>query len=182
MVIGLPDIQVERDGVCKGCAHGKNGKGSFTSNDNRSKGILDIIHSDVCEQMTVQSLSNSIYYILFRDDYSRKTWIYFLKTKDDVFNKFQEFKALVENLSERKIKILRSDNGGEYTSKEFKYFCREVGIKREITTPYNPQHNGVAKRKNISIVEATKAMIHDQGLLLRRPRRYKIIIIVICIE
>jgi transposase InsO family protein len=87
-----------------------------------------------------------------------------LKAKDEVFNKFQEFKALVENLSGRKIKVLRSDNRGEYTSNEFKDFCREAGIKRELTTPYNPQQNGVAKRKTRSIVEAAKAMIHDQNL------------------
>jgi transposase InsO family protein len=80
---------------------------------------------------------------------------------DEVFNKFQEFKALVENLSERKIKVLIYDNGGEYTSKEFKYFWREVGINIELTTPYNPQQNGVAERKNRSIVEVTKGMIHD---------------------
>ena len=89
--------------------------------------------------MTVPSLGNFVYYVLFIDDYSRKTWIYFLKAKDEVFNKFQEFKALVENLSERKTKVLRSDNGGEYTSNEFKFFCIEAGIKRELTTPYNPQ-------------------------------------------
>jgi transposase InsO family protein len=56
-----------------------------------------------------------------------------------VFSKFKEFKALIENLSEKKIKILRSDNGGEYTSKEFVNFCKDVGIKRELTTPCNPQ-------------------------------------------
>ena len=147
MVTGLLDIQVEHDGVCKGCALGKNVKGSFTSSDSRSKGILDIIHSDVCGQMTVPSLGNFVYYVLFIDDYSRKTWMYFLKTKDDVFNKFQEFKALVENLSERKIKVLRSDNGGEYTSKEFKDFCREAWIKRELTTPYNPHRMGLQKER-----------------------------------
>jgi transposase InsO family protein len=79
-----------------------------------------------------------------------------LKTKDEVFNKFQEFKAFVENLSERKIKVLRSENGGEYTSKDFKDFFQEERIKRELTTPYNPQHNGVAERNNRSIIEATK--------------------------
>jgi hypothetical protein len=89
--------------------------------------------------MTVPSLGNFVYYVLFIDDYSRKTWIYFLKEKDEVFNKFQEFKALVENLSERKIKVLIFENGGEYTSKEFKEFFQEVGIKRELTTPYNLQ-------------------------------------------
>jgi transposase InsO family protein len=87
-----------------------------------------------------------------------------LKTKDEVFSKFKEFKALIENLYERKIKILRSDNGGEYTSKEFVNFCKDVGIKRELTTPYNPQQNGVAEWKNRTILEAVKTMIHDQDL------------------
>jgi transposase InsO family protein len=63
------------------------------------------------------------YYVTFIDDHSRKTWIYFLKTKSEVFKRFQEFKALVENQTRRKIKVLRSDNGGEYTSTEFKNFC-----------------------------------------------------------
>jgi transposase InsO family protein len=81
-----------------------------------------------------------------------------------VFSKIKEFKALIENLSVRKIKILRSDNEGEYTSKEFVNFCRDVGIKRELTTPYNPQQNRVAERKNRTIMEVVKTMIHDQDL------------------
>jgi transposase InsO family protein len=87
-----------------------------------------------------------------------------LKTKDGVLARFQEFKAQVENLTGRKIKVLRSDNGGEYTSKGFSYFCIEARIKREYAVPYNPQQNGVAERKNRTIIEATKAMIHDQSL------------------
>jgi hypothetical protein len=71
---------------------------------------------------------------------------------------------MIENLFEREIKILRSDNGGEYTSKEFVNFCKYVGIKRELTTPYNPQQNGVVERKNKTIMEAVKTMIHDQDL------------------
>jgi hypothetical protein len=90
--------------------------------------------------------------------------IYFLKNKDGVLAKFQEFKAQVKNLTERKIKVLRSGNGGEYTSKEFNNFCIEVGIKREFTVAYNPQQNGVVERKNKTIIEATKAMIHEQSL------------------
>jgi transposase InsO family protein len=100
-------------------------------------------------------------YIMY---HSCKPWLYLLKFKDEVFNKFKEFKALIENLSERKIKIPRSDNGGEYTSKEFVNFCKDVGIKRELITPYNPQQNGVAERKNRTIMEAVKTMIHDQDL------------------
>ena len=69
-----------------------------------------------------------------------------------MFERFKEFKALVENLPEKKIKIMRLDNGGEFTSNEFNDFCKEVGIKRELTIPYNPQQNGVAERKNRSIM------------------------------
>ena len=100
------------------------------------------------------------------DDHSRKTWIYFLKTKEseEVLNKFKEFKAQVDNLSGRRIKILRSDNGGEYTSTKFNDFCKEAGIKRELMIPYNPQQNGVVERKNRIVVEEAKAMIHDQSL------------------
>jgi transposase InsO family protein len=87
-----------------------------------------------------------------------------LNSKDEVLGRFKEFKALVENLTERKIKILRSDNGGEYTSNEFGSFCKYVRINRDLTSPYNPQQNGVEEVKNRTIMEAIKTMIHDQYL------------------
>jgi transposase InsO family protein len=114
--------------------------------------------------MPSTSINGYVYHVSFIDDYSRKTRVYFLKPKEEVFVKFKEFKALLENFSKRKIKILGSDNGGEYTSKEFINFCKHVEIKRELTTPYNPQQNGVAARKNITIMEALKTMIHDQDM------------------
>jgi hypothetical protein len=97
MVTGLPEIQAEPDGVCKGCAQGKKVKHSFPNSDSRAKGVLDIVHSDVCGPISPASLSGYAYYVSFIDDYSRKTWIYLLKAK---FGKFKEFKALVENLIE----------------------------------------------------------------------------------
>jgi hypothetical protein len=145
---------------------GKYAKAPFPASDSRSTGILDLIHSDVSRRMSSPSLSGYLYYVLFIDDYSRKTWIYFLKTKGEVFMRFQEFKALVENQTGKKIRCLRSDNGGEYTSNDFDDYCAREGIRREMTVAYNPQQNGVAERKNISIVGAARAMIHDQGLPL----------------
>jgi transposase InsO family protein len=114
--------------------------------------------------MPSTSISGYVYYVSFIDDYSRKTCVYLLKSKYGVFSKFKEFKALVEILSERKIKLLRLDNGGEDTSEEFANFCKDAEIKRELTTPYNPQQNSVAERKNRTIMEAVKTMIHDQDL------------------
>ena len=102
--------------------------------------------------------------MLFVDDFSHKTWIYFLK-KDEIFPWFCAFKSLVENQTRKKIKILRIDNGVEYESNEFNDYCREAGIKRETTTAYTPKQNGVAERKNRSIIEATRAMVHNQGQL-----------------
>ena len=98
--------------------------------------------------MTLKSLGGHLYYVKFIDDHLRKTWVYLMKTKDEVFTKFQEFKVEVKNLTERRIKILRSDNGGEYTSKEIIAFCKEFGIKKELIVPYNTQQNGVVEQKN----------------------------------
>ena len=84
---------------------------------------MDLIHFDVCGPMSVQSFSGFSYYVIFIDDYSRKTWIYFMKTKDEVFDRFKEFRALVENQTGRRIWVLRSYNGGENTSNELVEYC-----------------------------------------------------------
>ena len=126
-------------------------KNPFPKNNSKAKGILDILHSDICGPMQTTSLSGYSYYASFIDDYSRKTWIYFLKKKDEVFERFKEFKSL-----------------GEFTSDEFNDFCKETRIKRELTIPYNPQQNGVEERKKISIMEGVKYMIHDQYLPMYR--------------
>ena len=128
----------------KECAQGKNTKNTYPKSDSKAKGILDIIHSDICGLLQTTSLSGYVYYASFIDEYSHETWIYFLKMKNEVFERFKEFKALVENLFEKKINILRSDNGGEFTSNEFNVYCKEVRINRELTIPYNTQQNGVA--------------------------------------
>ena len=110
-------------------------KHSFPNSDNRAKGVLDIVHSDVCGPMLTTSLSGYVYYVSFIDDYSHKTWIYLLKEKNEVFGKFKEFKALVENLIERKIKTLRSYNGSEFTSQEFKEYCKKLGLRGSFLLP-----------------------------------------------
>ena len=109
-------------------------------------------------------LSGYLYFVIFIDDLSRKTWISFLKEKNETFSKFQEFKALVEKQRGKHIRVLRTNNGGEYESHQFEDYCKERGIKRQLTVPYNPQQNGIAETKNRTICEAAKAMLFDQDL------------------
>jgi transposase InsO family protein len=115
-----------------------------------------------------------MYYVSFIDDFSRKTWIYFLRKKSEVFDRFKEFKALVENQTEKQIKVLRTDNGGEFCGNEFEEFCKKCGIARQKTTPYTPQQNGVAERMNRMLMEKARCMLRcrDRERILGRGSGY----------
>jgi transposase InsO family protein len=111
--------------------------------------------------MSSPSLNGCLYYVIFIDDYSRKCWIYLLKAKSDTFDKFKEYKSFIEKKMGIHIRILRTDNGGDFESLQFEDLCKSKGIKRQLIMPYNPQQNGVAKRKNNTICEAAKEMMFD---------------------
>ena len=148
MVIGFRVLRVDRDGICKGCALGKNAKGCFSNS--RSKGPLDLVHSDLCRPMVVASLGGFYYYLTFIDDYSWNICIYFLNSKEskEVVCRFKEFKVHIENLSGKKIKVLRLDNGGEYTSIDFNNFCKEAGIERGSIQSHTTRNRmGLQKRR-----------------------------------
>jgi transposase InsO family protein len=101
--------------------------------------------------------------ILFIDDYTRMTWVSFLKEKSKSFE-VKVFKVHVKNETNLKIKFLRSDNGGEFTSNKFNKFCETHGIKRDFSSPRTPQQNGVAERKNRTIQEASRTMLNESKL------------------
>ena len=103
--------------------------------------MLDLIHTDVWGPSLVASIGGARYYVTFIDDFSRKVWTFFLKHKSEVFQKFKEWKAMVENQRGRKVKALRSDNGGEYTSMEFKEYLARHGIKHQLSIPGLPEQN-----------------------------------------
>jgi transposase InsO family protein len=104
------------------------------------------------------------YFMLLIDDYTRMTGVCFLKKKSEVFECFRIFKEMVENETDLKIKCLRSDNGGEFMSKEFRDFCEEHGIKRQFSTARTPQQNGVVERKNKTVQEMARTMLNDSKL------------------
>ena len=91
--------------------------------------------------------------MFFIDDYTRMTWVTFLKKKSEAFEKFKIFKEMVENETHVKIKCLRSDNGGEFNSNEFNEFCKTHGIKRQFSVANTPQQNDVVERKNRTVQE-----------------------------
>lgn len=104
------------------------------------------------------------YFISFVDDYTRKVWVYFLKTKDEAFDRFVEWISLVENQSEKKVKTLRTDNGLEFCNRRFDEFCEAKGIQRHRTCAYTPQQNGVAERMNRTLMEKVRSILSDSGL------------------
>lgn len=164
MVRGLPLIE-KPDSLFEGCILGKQHRESFpTRKSIRAKAPLEIVHLDLCGPIQVPSLAGNQYFITFIDDFTRNTWVYFLKNKSEVFENFQNFKALVENQSGLRIKVLRTDRGGEYISKEFLCFCRENGIHKQFTARYTPQQNGVAERKNRTIMDMARSMLKAKHL------------------
>jgi len=101
---GIQKFSIGHDDVCSGCALGKYAKAPFLGRDTRTTGILDLVHSNLSGRMSSPSLSGHEYYVLFIDDYSRKTWIYFLKHKDEVFARSKSLKLLLRTKQERKLK------------------------------------------------------------------------------
>nr|GFB58473.1 retrovirus-related Pol polyprotein from transposon TNT 1-94 [Tanacetum cinerariifolium] len=159
MVNDIPDIK-SLTHVCEGCVLGKQAKNSFpVGKSKRATNVLELIHADLCGPMKSESLAGSKYFLLFIDDYSRMSWVYFLKLKSESFECFKKFKAMVEKQSGKVVKVLRTDRGGEFLSKEFTNFCDEEGIKRELTAPHTPEQNGVAERKNRTVVEMARSMM-----------------------
>ena len=163
LLVGLKTCKLD---FCKYCVLGKQHKVSFNimNKENRAKGILDYIHSDVWGPAPTKSHGGARYFVTFMDDYSRKIWVYFMQEKSEVFKKFKEWKAEVENQTGRKIKYLRSDIGGEYRNNRFMEFCMHQGITRHFTVKKTPQQNGAAERMNRTLMEKEMCMRLHAGL------------------
>lgn len=161
----LPEVlKLEDQGVCQGCQFGKAHRLPFDNSSSRCKTPLERIHSDLMGPTRTASYSGYTYMLLFVDDYTRFTWVYFVKHKSEVFSRFLEFKETVEGELCRKIRVLRTDNGGEFCSNEFLSYCRKNGIKREFSCPETPQQNGIAERKIRHLVETWKSWLHMKNL------------------
>jgi hypothetical protein len=129
------------------CVQSKQPCKPHTAAEERNLAPLELRHSDLCEMNGVLIKGEKRYFMKLIDDATRFCYVYLLRTKDEALDYFKICKAEVENQIERKIKLLRSDHGGEYFPKKIDEFCEEHGIIHERTPPYLPQSNGVAERK-----------------------------------
>ncbi|KAD6118940.1 hypothetical protein E3N88_10211 [Mikania micrantha] len=164
LVLGLPKVG-EYNKVCDTCLMGKQQKEAIPKRSTwRASEKLQLIHTDLCGPISPTSPSGKRYILSFIDDFSRKGWLYFLSNKSESFEYFQRFKALVENETNKTIKALRSDRGGEFISNEFNAFCDKHGIKRQLTTAFTPQQNGVAERRNKTIMNMVRCVLIDKSL------------------
>ena len=155
MAIDLPEFD-DHISTCKACQFGKKNRKSFPKSAWRATYKLHLVHTNVSGPQRTPSLPSSRYYVAFIDD--------FLKFKSEVVGVLWNFKKNLENQSGNQIKILRSDNGKEYTLKNFNAFCKEAGIKHQLTAPYTLQQNGVSERRNKYILEMTICMLHEKNL------------------
>ena len=154
--------------VCPACIEGKQHQ-IFNRwvPASRAEAPLALLHSDPCGPFRTASIAGEKYFVLFVDDYTRMTWVHFLRTKghQEVLGAFQEFKAAVEKHSGRSILRLRCDNGrGEYTNQFFLYYLRTERINHEPSAPYTQHQNGVSERKIPSIVEKARPMLLEAQL------------------
>ena len=165
MVTGMKLPKEAQLSFCEGCVEGKMHRQPFKSvgESHHSSRKLQLVHSDVCGPMD-KSLGGKRYFVSFIDDYSRCCAVYFINNKSEVFEKFKEFEASTTNESEQCIGTLRTDNGGEYVSKEFEAYLKSKGIKHQLTIPYTPEQNGVAECMNRTIMESARAMMSHANL------------------
>ncbi|KAG7556865.1 Reverse transcriptase RNA-dependent DNA polymerase [Arabidopsis suecica] len=162
----LPSISFKND-ECEACILGKHCKSVFPKSNTIYENCFDLVHSDVWTSPCL-SRENQKYFVTFIDEKSKYTWLTLLPSKDRVLEAFTNFQNYVTNHYNAKIKIFRSDNGGEYTSHAFKQHLAKHGIIHQTSCPYTPQQNGVAERKNRHLMEVARSMMFHTNV----PKRF----------
>ncbi|GJY44459.1 putative ribonuclease H-like domain-containing protein [Tanacetum coccineum] len=165
LVTGLPSKIFENDHSCVDCLKGKHHRASCKSKlVNSISKPLHTLHMDLFGPTSISSLNNKWYCLVVTDDFSRFSRTFFLKTKDETFRILSNFITEIENLKDLKVKIIRCDNGGEFRNKDMDDFCSRKGIKREFSNARTPQQNGVAERRNRTLIEVARTMLADAKL------------------
>ncbi|GJV69782.1 zinc finger, CCHC-type containing protein [Tanacetum coccineum] len=166
LVEGIPRIN-HAGQICDACLLGKHSRTPFPNQAKfRSKNPLDLVYGDLCSPISPATHSGKKLIFLLVDDCTRFMWAYFLTTKDQAFSTFKEFRQQIEMEMRMKLRMLRTNRGGEFTSNEFTKYCKENGIARQLTAPYSPQQNGVVERRNRTVLSTMRSMMKAMKLPL----------------
>jgi transposase InsO family protein len=170
---GVTGMEVTKDSkkqldYCHGCNLGKMHKLPFETSKSITNQVGELIHSDVVGPMQVASpnANEARYYILLKDDFSRYKTVYFMKQKSEAIDCIKLFTKKIQCETGKKVKILRSDNGGEFTGNELKSWLSEQGIIQQTSAAHTPEQNGKAERDHRTTVEAARSLIHARNLSL----------------
>ncbi|GJR25253.1 putative ribonuclease H-like domain-containing protein [Tanacetum coccineum] len=165
LVRGLPSKHFENDQTCVACLKRKQHKASCRSKiQNSITQHLFMLHMDLFGLTFMSSLMHKKYCLVVTDDYNKFTWVLFLAAKDETSGILKSFITEIKNLVDKKVKIIRCDNGTEFKNKVMSEFCEKKGIKREFSIARTPQQNGVAERRNRTLIEAARTMLADSKL------------------
>ncbi|GJR92192.1 putative ribonuclease H-like domain-containing protein [Tanacetum coccineum] len=165
LVRGLPSKVFVNDHTCVACKKGKQHKASCKAKLKRTiRKPLELLHMDLFGPVSVDSINKKRYCLVVTDDFSRFSWVFFLATKDETSETLCRFIIGLENQLNHKVKIIRCDNGTEFKNHIMNELCAKKGIKREFSVARTPQQNGVAERKNRTLIEAARTMLADSLL------------------
>ena len=161
-IVGLTDVTFEKDRVCSSCIAGKQlGKRHPSKSIITTSRPLELLHLDLFGPSHYDSLGGSKFGLVIVDDYSRYTWVFLLKSKDETHKYFINFAKQAQRQYEEVIKAIRTDNGSEFKNYTMEDFVQDEGIKHEFSAPYTPQQNGVVERKNRTIIEMARTMLDE---------------------
>jgi transposase InsO family protein len=164
MVRGLPCLDhVEQ--FCDVCVLTKQRWLPFPQQSSfRAKERLELVHGDLCGLVTPATPGGRRYFLLLVDDLSRYMWVMILGSKGEAANAIRRVQVAAEAECGRKLRMLRTDNGGEFTAAEFASYCTDEGVQRHYSVPYSPQQNGVIERRNQTVVGMARALLKQRGM------------------
>nr|GEU92759.1 retrovirus-related Pol polyprotein from transposon TNT 1-94 [Tanacetum cinerariifolium] len=160
LVRGLPRLKFETDHLCSACQLGKSKKHTHKpKTENTNLEVLNTLHMDLCGPMRVQTINGKKYILLIVDDYSRFTWVKFLRSKDETPEVVIKFVQQVQVGLNKTVRYIRTDNGTEFINQTLTEYYERLGIFNQKTVPRTPQQNGVVERRNRTFVEAARTML-----------------------
>ncbi|GJZ23447.1 putative ribonuclease H-like domain-containing protein [Tanacetum coccineum] len=157
---GLPRLKFKKDHLCSACQLGMSKKHTHKpKTENTNLEVLNTLHMDLCGPMQVQTINGNKYILVIVDDFSRFTWVKFLRSKTETPEVVIKFLKKIQVSLNKTVRYTRIDNGTEFVNKDLTEYYERVGIFHQKTVPRTPQQNGVVERRNRTLVEAARTML-----------------------